>query len=162
MEEGKLEQATKLSGKLSGARGELTETLYLGSPRDGYSRLDAMLPVALRTGDGANVLTMLETASRPTLENLKSLAVEGVRDGNAGGADERSGCGVERFDETRRRALAYFAASKGRPEEKERTAGDTSDERGDAGCPGRPVALQSFDHVFGVEGGNPCGAEAPA
>jgi tetratricopeptide (TPR) repeat protein len=75
MEEGKLEQATKLSGKLSGARGELTETLYLGSPRDGYARLDAKLPVALRTGDWAEVLKMLET-TKPAdkLENLKFLA----------------------------------------------------------------------------------------
>jgi tetratricopeptide (TPR) repeat protein len=75
MEEGKLEQATKLSGKLSGARGELTETLYLGSPRDGYARLDAKLPVALRTGDWAAVLKMLETVKpADKLENLKFLA----------------------------------------------------------------------------------------
>jgi tetratricopeptide (TPR) repeat protein len=75
MEEGKLEQATRLSGKLSGARGELTETLYVGSPRDGYARLDAKLPVALRTGDWAAVLKMLE-ATKPAdrLENLKFLA----------------------------------------------------------------------------------------
>ena len=75
MEEGKLEQATKLSGKLSGARGELTETLYLGSPRDGYARLDAKLPVALRTGNWPEVLKMLETAKpADKLENLKFLA----------------------------------------------------------------------------------------
>jgi tetratricopeptide (TPR) repeat protein len=75
MEEGKLEQATKLSGKLSGARGELTETLYVGSPRDGYARLDPRLPVALRTGDWAEVLKMLETAKpADKLENLKFLA----------------------------------------------------------------------------------------
>jgi tetratricopeptide (TPR) repeat protein len=75
MEEGKLEQATRHSGKLSGARGELTETLYLGSPRDGYARLDAKLPVALRTGDWAAVLTMLETVKpADKLENLKFLA----------------------------------------------------------------------------------------
>jgi tetratricopeptide (TPR) repeat protein len=75
MEEGKLEQATKLSGKLAGARGELTETLYVGSPRDGYARLDPNLPVALRTGDWGAVLKMLETA-KPSdkLENLKFLA----------------------------------------------------------------------------------------
>jgi len=75
MEEGKLEQATKLSGKLSGARGELTQTLYVGSPRDGYARLDAKLPVALRTGDWSAVLKMLET-TKPAdkLENLKFLA----------------------------------------------------------------------------------------
>jgi tetratricopeptide (TPR) repeat protein len=75
MEEGKLQQATKLSGKLSGARGELTETLYVGSPRDGYARLDAKLPVALRTGDWAEVLKMLESAKpADKLENLKFLA----------------------------------------------------------------------------------------
>ncbi|MCU1249059.1 MAG: hypothetical protein JWQ49_2088 [Edaphobacter sp.] len=75
MEEGKLEQATKLSGKLSGARGELTETLYIGSPRDGYARLDPGLPVALRTGNWAAVLKMLETAKpADKLENLKFLA----------------------------------------------------------------------------------------
>jgi tetratricopeptide (TPR) repeat protein len=75
MEEGKLEQATKLSSKLTGARGELTETLYVGSPRDGYSRLDPKLPVALRTGDWGAVLKMLE-AAKPSdkLENLKFLA----------------------------------------------------------------------------------------
>src|SRR5260370_17587400 len=75
MEEGKLEKATRLSGKLSGARGELTETLYLGSPRDGYARLDAKLPVALRTGEWAAVLKILETAKpADKLENLKFLA----------------------------------------------------------------------------------------
>jgi tetratricopeptide (TPR) repeat protein len=75
MEEGKLEQATKLSGKLSGARGELTETLYIGSPRDGYARLDPRLPVALRTGNWAEVLKMLETVRHADkLENLKFLA----------------------------------------------------------------------------------------
>jgi len=75
MEEGKLEQATKLSGKLSGARGELTETLYVGSPRDGYARLGAKLPVALRTGNWAEVLKMLErTKPADKLENLKFLA----------------------------------------------------------------------------------------
>jgi tetratricopeptide (TPR) repeat protein len=75
MEEGKLQQATALSAKLSGARGDLTPTLYIGSPRDGYARLDARLPVALRTGDWADVLKMLETA-KPSdkLENLKFLA----------------------------------------------------------------------------------------
>lgn len=75
MEEGKLKQATTLSGKLSGARGELKATLYVGSPRDGYARLDPSLPVALRTGDWAEVLKMLETAKpADKLENLKFLA----------------------------------------------------------------------------------------
>jgi tetratricopeptide (TPR) repeat protein len=75
MEEGKLKQATTLSGKLSGARGELKATLYVASPRDGYARLDPGLPVALRTGEWAEVLKMLETAKpADKLENLKFLA----------------------------------------------------------------------------------------
>jgi hypothetical protein len=73
MEGGKLEQATKLSDKLSGARGELSETLYLGSPRDGYAAW-IRLPVALERRLG-RCAEMLET-TRPAdkLENLKFLA----------------------------------------------------------------------------------------
>jgi tetratricopeptide (TPR) repeat protein len=75
MEEGKLADATKLSAKLNGGRGQLAETLYLGSPRDGIARLDEELPVALRTGDWPAVLKMLET-TKPSdhLENLRFLA----------------------------------------------------------------------------------------
>lgn len=75
MEEGKLHQATTLSGKLSGARGQFRETLYIQSPRDGIARLNQELPVALRTGDWAAVLKMLEgTAPDAKLENLAFLA----------------------------------------------------------------------------------------
>lgn len=77
MEEGKLQQATMLSGKLPGARGQLQSTLYIGSPRDGFGRLDPKLPVALRTGDWAGVLKMLEGAKPgDKLENLNFLADE--------------------------------------------------------------------------------------
>jgi len=75
MEEGKMKEATALSGKLSGGRGELTETLYTCSPRDGISRIDPQLPVALRTGDWAGVVKMVEGAKpADRLENLKFLA----------------------------------------------------------------------------------------
>jgi len=75
MEEGKMKEATTLSGKLSGGRGELRETLYLGSPRDGISRIDPQLPVALRTGDWDGVVKMVEGAKPgDRLENLKFLA----------------------------------------------------------------------------------------
>ena len=60
MEEGKMQQATALSAKLSGARGEFGPTLYTQSPRDGISRLDPLLPVALRTGDWDAVLAYAE------------------------------------------------------------------------------------------------------
>jgi tetratricopeptide (TPR) repeat protein len=75
MEEGKMQEATALSAKLSGARGEFAPTLYTQSPRDGMTRLDPLLPVALRTGDWQTVLRMLKD-SRPDakLENLTFLA----------------------------------------------------------------------------------------
>ena len=75
MEEGKLREAVVLSRKLPGGRGELAPTLYTGSPRDGMARLDERLPVALRTGDWANVAKMAE-GSKPEarLENLHLLA----------------------------------------------------------------------------------------
>jgi tetratricopeptide (TPR) repeat protein len=75
MEEGKLSEATTLSAKLSGARGQLSETLYIGSPRDGIARLDPQLPVAMRTGDWAHVLVLLQSAKpEEKLENLNFLA----------------------------------------------------------------------------------------
>jgi tetratricopeptide (TPR) repeat protein len=75
MEEGKLSQATTLSARLSGARGQLSETLYIGSPRDGIARLDPQLPVAMRTGDWAHVLVLLQSAkTEEKLENLSFLA----------------------------------------------------------------------------------------
>jgi tetratricopeptide (TPR) repeat protein len=75
MEEGKLKEATALSGKLSGGRGQLTETLYTHSPRDGISRIDPQLPVALRTGDWDGVVKMVDGAKpEGRLENLKFLA----------------------------------------------------------------------------------------
>jgi tetratricopeptide (TPR) repeat protein len=85
MEEGKMQEATALSAKLSGARGELAATLYTRSPRDGMARLDPLLPVALRTGDWDAVIRMLKD-SKPgvaapaagnqdaKLENLTFLA----------------------------------------------------------------------------------------
>ncbi|HEY3990345.1 MAG TPA: hypothetical protein VGM02_13670 [Acidobacteriaceae bacterium] len=75
MEEGKMQQAAALSAKLSGARGEFGPTLYTQSPRDGMTRLDPLLPIALRTGDWDAVLRMLQD-SRPDakLENLTFLA----------------------------------------------------------------------------------------
>jgi len=75
MEEGKLSEATALSAKLSGARGQFSETLYTHSPRDGMARLDPQLPVAMRTGDWAHVLILLQSAKPDVkLENLNFLA----------------------------------------------------------------------------------------
>jgi hypothetical protein len=75
MEEGELKEATALSAKLKGARGKLEATLYPWSPRDGMARLDARLPVALRTADWAQALELLKASEPPAaLPNLVFLA----------------------------------------------------------------------------------------
>ena len=74
LEAGEFSQATALSGKLKHARGELRNTLYPWSPRDSISRLDARLPVALRSADWATALTLLASSDPPAkLENLQFL-----------------------------------------------------------------------------------------
>lgn len=71
MEEGKLNDANKLSAKLTLARGKLDSTLYIYSTRDSMTRLDPTLPVALRLADWARVIELLKTtdipAARPNL-----------------------------------------------------------------------------------------------
>ncbi len=75
MEEGKLNQATALSEKLTGARGELESTLYTYSTRDSISRLNPRLPVALRTADWPLVAELVKARSaQEKLPNLEFLA----------------------------------------------------------------------------------------
>lgn len=79
MEEGKMKEATSLSAKLNGARGELAGTLYIMSARDSISRLNSRLPVALRTANWVETLNLLREAGPftawPTLDFLsKQLA----------------------------------------------------------------------------------------
>ena len=75
MEQGKLQEATALSQKLSHAHGQFGGTLYIQSPRDDMARLDPLLPVALRTGDWDAVLRMLKDQKPDAkLENLSLLA----------------------------------------------------------------------------------------
>jgi hypothetical protein len=74
MEEGRLKEATELSGKLKTARGQLEATLYPWSARDSISRLDPRLPVALRTANWAEALELLKSsAPPPTNPNLAFL-----------------------------------------------------------------------------------------
>ncbi len=74
LEEGKFEEATRISTKITGARGKLESTLYIYSARDSISRLDPRLPVALRTADFPRVLTLLKTSTvRPGMPNLEFL-----------------------------------------------------------------------------------------
>jgi tetratricopeptide (TPR) repeat protein len=71
MEEGKLQAATALSGKLAGARGEFSDTLYTGSPRDDMTRLNTLLPVALRTANWPQMQSLLASGKPDAkLENL--------------------------------------------------------------------------------------------
>jgi tetratricopeptide (TPR) repeat protein len=77
MEEGKLQQATALSGKLASARGQFDRTLYIWVPRDSMTRLNTLLPVALRTGDWKSVQVLLAASQPDTkLENLVFLSGE--------------------------------------------------------------------------------------
>ena len=73
MEEGKFKNATALSTKLTGARGQLESTLYINSARDSISRLNPRLPVALRTADWSQVLELTGLSASPLKPNLEFL-----------------------------------------------------------------------------------------
>jgi tetratricopeptide (TPR) repeat protein len=77
MQEGKLQEASTLSGKLAGARGEFIDTLYTFAPRDSMTRVNTQLPIALRTGNWRAVQSLLAD-SKPDakLENLVFLSGE--------------------------------------------------------------------------------------
>jgi tetratricopeptide (TPR) repeat protein len=72
LEAGRLDEATAMSAKLNGARGGRVTTLYRSTPRDGMTRLDPLLPVALRSADWTRATQLLE-ASHPIAE-LKNLS----------------------------------------------------------------------------------------
>jgi tetratricopeptide (TPR) repeat protein len=75
LEAGEFNEAIALSAKLKDARGELASTLYPWSPRDSISRLDARLPVALRSADWTAALALLKSSDPPpALPNLQFLA----------------------------------------------------------------------------------------
>jgi len=79
MEQGRLEAANALSDHLAGARGQVSESLYIWSARDQITRVSRRLPVALRVGDWSAVLTMLDQAqlaSGDKTTNLRFLQSE--------------------------------------------------------------------------------------
>ena len=77
LEAGKLQGATMLSAKLSGARGELESTLYTYSVRDSITRIDPRLPVALRTADWRETRDLLAHSEAPANRpNLAFLAAQ--------------------------------------------------------------------------------------
>jgi tetratricopeptide (TPR) repeat protein len=71
LEEGRMKEASEVSQKLNQARGQTRGTLYTFSTRDGLTRLNAALPVALRAADWPTASSMLQ-ASAPdkALKNL--------------------------------------------------------------------------------------------
>ncbi len=73
MEQGRLEAANALSDRLAGARGQLSASLYIWSARDQMSRISRRLPVALRVGDWAAVLAMLDDAKLADGEKTSNL-----------------------------------------------------------------------------------------
>ena len=79
LEQGRLADANALSDRLSHARGELPQTLYTRTPRDQMARLNNRLPVAIRVGDWAGALALLNqsaVAETEKTKNLRFLAAE--------------------------------------------------------------------------------------
>jgi len=78
MEQGRLTDANSMSDRLAGARGKLSDSLYIWSARDQLSRLNNRLPVALRLGDWSAVLAMTGQVSLEgdKTANLRTLAEE--------------------------------------------------------------------------------------
>src|SRR5277367_4638017 len=80
VEAGQWTEATALSDRARGARGQLENTLYPWSTRDAISRLDPRLPVALRAADWKTTSELLQSANPPaTLPNLQFLQRELTR-----------------------------------------------------------------------------------
>src|SRR5215813_4278864 len=74
LEQGRFEEAARLSAKITGARGKLETTLYIYAARDSISRLDPRLPVALRSADFPQITRLANAATFPSgLPNLEFL-----------------------------------------------------------------------------------------
>ena len=77
LEAGRLDEATAMSAKLEKARGGRITTLYRGTPRDGMTRLDPLLPVAMRSASWTHATELLEASKPPAdLKNLTTLRAE--------------------------------------------------------------------------------------
>src|SRR5580698_6525183 len=75
LEQGRMAQAAQVSSHLVEARGARASTLYPWSTRDSITRLNPLLPIALRTGDWPRVESLLASAKPPSsLPNLQTLA----------------------------------------------------------------------------------------
>jgi tetratricopeptide (TPR) repeat protein len=63
LEQGKFDEATRLSARITEARGKLDTTLYINLTRDSISRLDPRLPVALRIADFPQILKLANAST---------------------------------------------------------------------------------------------------
>ena len=67
LEAGRFAEADALALKTAAAHGTRPTTLYVGSPRDGISRLDPALPSALRSANWTVAHALLEKSTAPTV-----------------------------------------------------------------------------------------------
>jgi tetratricopeptide (TPR) repeat protein len=92
LEMGRFTEATRLSEKITGARGKLETTLYIYAARDSISRLDPRLPVALRSADFPQITRLANVATFPSglpnLEFLRQRLLEFARGMEAIGAGD--------------------------------------------------------------------------
>lgn len=134
MEQGRLNDANTLSDHLAGARGKLSNSLYIWSARDQVSRVSYRLPVALRIADWDAVLTMLGQADLQgdKTVNLRALtdeltdyaqgmrALENEDAGAAQAASDRMDAGLWRIQQRQKEEAA--AKLKAKQEEKDKPA----------------------------------------
>lgn len=139
MEQGRLNDANTLSDHLAGARGKLSNSLYIWSARDQVSRVSYRLPVALRIADWDAVLTMLGQADLQgdKTVNLRALtdeltdyakgmkALENEDVAAAQAASDRMDAGLWRIQQRQKEEAA--AKLKAKQEEKDKPAA-TKDE----------------------------------
>lgn len=100
LEAGRIEEAKEMSAKLDAARGHRVTTMYQFSTRDGITRLNPQLPVALRAADWKAATAMLEKSSPDAaLVNLIGLktslldytrGMQALQDGDAVTAEKLS------------------------------------------------------------------------
>ena len=111
------------------ARGARASTLYPWSTRDSITRLNPLLPIALRSGDWARVESLVAAAKPPaSLPNLQSLAdlPHRLRARHAKREPERSRSRPDSappsstlsFGESLSRSISDAAAEKAKPKEK--------------------------------------------
>jgi tetratricopeptide (TPR) repeat protein len=77
LEAGRLDEATAMSAKVERARGGRLTTLYRQSPRDGMTRLNPLLPVAMRSANWTRATELVEASKPPAeLPHLLALRAE--------------------------------------------------------------------------------------